>query len=461
MPYVDDNDDSVTMGELVRYNASGEKINSLNVALHRRSRAQRGWRSIGEADAAYADMLNKIDDFTSWGQSRQIIGAMERVERALSDPLIRNPRDLIVHDRDYTSVEEQSGLSDQLLYAPNGWSRGTTSVSLGSWNLGGKTEAQIRAIGNPMIRDSRPTKPYANLGQWFGELRDANRLVSPGVSLPGRAWTSREAAKAYGGGYLNWQFGWNGFIGELKKSAEAIIHSESLINDFLLNSSKLVRRTRTEVLSQDAVQYTGILSPNNYGWRNTTVSSPIGAVRIGVNPFSGFSSVPRSHWRAVVSWKEVVRSFAVFEYFVFDPDGALGRMRRYSQYARHLLGEPALSASTVWELTPWTWMSDWFVDVGGLLSYQESVASDSTVARRCGTVYEVTASVANHVDFRSTTSPTSYLYGSSDSFYNKKFQRRRKGSPYDLSVDWNGLSPQQWTIVGALGMTRAPGVGFA
>lgn len=460
MPYVHDHAAESDVSLLQRFNAAGTLLRSVSSEDWSRERHQWGWRSTGELAAARADLLSDIDKFTTWGQSKQIILAMERVDRALRDPLVRSQRDLPVYDRDYTE-EEYSGRVGSLIKAPTWSSNPGQRVSLSVPSIGKRDELNIRSIAEPMIRNSAPTKPHANLGQWFGELRDSNRMFGSGIlrepALDNPRYASDAAiAQLAAGGYLNYAFGWNGFVSELKKSAEAIVQSEELVREFLVNSAKLHRRTRTKVLSQGAQQYTGILSANNYSWRSTTVSTPAGTISVATNPYSGFSGTPRAHWRAVVSWREEVRSFSLFEYFVADPQGALGRLNTYSQQARLLLGNSVLSASTIWELTPWTWMGDWFVDVGGLLAFQESVATDSLVCRRSGSVYEWEVDVHGVFEYRGNSSPTSELYGTANTFYHLKGQRRRKGSPYGLAPNWDGLTSSQWAIVGALGLTSAP-----
>lgn len=461
MPYVNDSSAETPMGVIKRVSRTGVILSQQPMAISRRTRSQRGWRSVGEYEAAYADMLATQTKFTTWGQSKQVIQAMERVERALTNPLIRG-RELPVHDRDY-SESFQSNLIGSIIPLPTtgsgGYSIPAAELSIsGTPTLGKFTEGEIRARGNKMIRNSRPTKPHSNLGQWFGELRDANRLGSLNDSMSSFS-SAYSIPRNIGGAYLNWQFGWNGFVGDLKAACEALLHAEDLINQFLEDSTKLHYRKRAEILSQGAYQTSGILSSNNYNFRRTSFNSPVIGASVGVNTMFG-ETVSRSHWRASISWTEQLRTFAVFEFFVYDPNGAVNRIRRASQFARKLLGEPLLSASTIYELHPWTWLGDWFVDVGGLLAFQESVASDSTVARRCGTVYEYEINGHLHVDIRATIDPNSTLKGQLETFSERKFQRRRPGNPYDLSVDWSHLTPKQWTILGALGLTRAPRVGI-
>jgi hypothetical protein len=148
----------------------------------------------------------------------------------------------------------------------------------------------------------------------------------------------------------------------------------------------------------------------------------------------------------------------MYEYFVADPDGFAGKINEHAQKAKYLLGDPLISLSTLWELTPWTWLSDWSYNLGGLLSFQESVAQDSLVARRCSTVFESRISVVTHWDpYYSAPFGRVDTSGNCISQLNYRWQRRLAGSPYDMGIDWSGFSPQKWFILGALGLTKAPG----
>jgi hypothetical protein len=262
-------------------------------------------------------------------------------------------------------------------------------------------------------------------------------------------------SKDVGGAYLNGVFGVMPFYNDLMKAAEAILHSDELLKQFALNAAKPVRRTRTHMVSQDT--YKGYSA----GANNTTSSFSKGPASVSIRrhlnlPYSGYNIQTHIDF----SWTESIRSFCTFKYFAFDPKGVMGRLEDYRQKARYLLGLDA-SASVAWEVTRFSWMVDWFYDVGGLLSYQESVASDSLVASRAGLVYEIKLDcVMRHNLFKANTY---YTFKSVDgkpwvTTLSFRDQTRLKGNPYNMGVNWGSLSQKQWFILGALGLSWMPGL---
>lgn len=455
MPYVTEDDNEVITQRQGRGLIVGgvggveESATYVNTSTTVRSRSQYGWRSEGEEAAARQNLLDTLDKNRNWAGQRAIIAAMDRVERSLSNPMTRSPESLVVNERRYTETKHTPRVQERLFtpFSSTTWRFADPVISI---NLYGQpdlpSESTQRVKAGAMIRGAAPTKPHSNLGQWFGELRDVNRLV---------ARSGRNSDQVIGGAYLNWQFGWKGFLGDLMNAAEAVVNSEELINDFLLRSARLHHRKRSEVLNVDSVQ-TSVYIPGSTSPQVRTYSAAgltysllwdcnQGLSARYATPLEGF---------AVASTRTELRSFAVFEFFAFDPEKALERMGSYYQQARQLLGSSIVSASTLYELAPWSWLSDWFFDLGGLLAYQESVASDSLTHRRAGSVVEQISSV--HVSARASRQDVPAWSGVA--VQERKTSRRLPGSPYSMGVDWGPLSGSQWAILGALGFTKAPSV---
>jgi hypothetical protein len=448
MPYISESDSGVEPLDLQNYSPTGVLLKEKTVSVDAWYKSQYGWRSIGEREAARANLQKAIRKNTNWASSRNIVTALDRVERSLTNPIVRPF--LPTNDRIYSETRKTNNAGPWVVW-PNGLRMNTAfDVASLTLNAGQLTDEEVRAIGEPMLRGSIPTKPHANLGVWFAELHDFRRLLT-GVK-PDKV-TSKSS---WGSSYLNWQFGWVPFVSDLKKAAESVLNSEDHVNQFLSDSMKLVPRTRVRTISADAEQFTGTLFPNKFDYRYAIKSSGNGTIRVGANTFSGYNTNPRTQSRVTRSWTERIKTYATFEYFAMDPDGALGRLPAYYQKARNLLGSSAVSAEGLYELAPWSWLVDWYVDIGGLLAYQESVASDSLAMRRSGTVYETIVKTHGHFDIES--SDGLLHFGSHDCFEEKRSQTRVKGNPYSLTPSWAGLTAQQWFILGALGLTRAPGI---
>lgn len=428
------------------------------VVVPKTSALQYGWRSFGEEEAARA-ALAQVQSGARWGDTSSVIAAFERIERATSNPWIR-PDFREVHERRYSLTDWTDAKG---IYSDPGREWTTTfGLDLHEVVPYAMSDAYIRSKGSEMLRSSRPTYPHASLGQWVGELRDFHSLFTNS----GRAMTrDRNMLKAAGSGWLGYQFGWKPFIGDLIKSAEAILNATEYINQFLRDSGRLVYRKRSQMLAQDSWQSEGIYTSPPDVWSfgqnqtftqfSTPYGNAMGRYRSGV----GYDGWRGAFKNLNITSTTEIRTFAKFEYFSFDPDGFLDKLSYYEQNARFLLGLN-LTPDLIWELTPWSWMLDWFFDLGGFLSYQVSVENDSLVMRQSGAVMEQNTSIAATCYAYYGSDPTVPLSGYDKPFYNvnssKRTQIRLPSGPYDMGTTWD-LSNSQWYIIGALGLTRAPG----
>ncbi len=442
-------------------------------------KAQYGWRSIGEKDASQADLL-RVQKNAKWADTSKVISALDRVERALSNPLIRDRGDLICHARTYDVRDTYGQVGSEFrTYTEGGalWTVSRPIFSIAITNVSKMTDSEIDSSGAKLIRNSRPTSPHSNMGQWFGELRDSRRLLTADLAgqLVGgqRKFPKRKGKfnnndflrvqQELAGGYVNAHFGWFPFLGDFIKALQAIADSEKIVNQFLEDSGKLIRRTNRKIIHQNAVQGEFSIHGEKSSYGKYFVNhTEYGAY--GEKAIFGFrqnnSNDLYADCRYNITTVTELRSSALFEYFAYDPQGALPRIQAAQQKAKLLLGDPLLSASTLWELLPWSWMADWFFDVGGLLSYQESVESDSLAARRASTVWETTTSATMDSQIRKGTSSGYLEGGKSTTIATRRYQNRRPGNPYGMGIDWSGFTPQRWFILGALGISNAPGISF-
>jgi len=434
--------------------------------------SQYGWRSKGEIDAAYAAVDNAKD--LQWGDTISLIAAYDRIDRAMSNPMVR-PGRFDVHDRTYVESHRVSAKPlCQIVFdgvpaytaQPNLYSDLISTAAVASDN-------DIRAVGGNMLRESRPTKPHANLSQWFGELYQFGGMFDVPHELPEQLQKYsgskldefrrfREGGRAVGSGYLAGQFGWLPFVGEVINSLDTIANSGPLLDEFVRNSAKLIPRKRRKTTYQDATSFSGILSGagDPHTVYTTTQNRLDSVIGLRAQKTIGLSNF-RFKYDTTVTRVDSYRSSALYEYFVADPSGFLKKAKRFSQEAKYLLGDSNISLSTFWELTPWSWAIDWSFNLGGLLSFQESVAEDGLVARRCSTVWQRDISVVTHWEPFYQTTGNAYvniLDPDLISVTNYRQQRRLAGSPYDMGIDWSGFSTQKWFILGALGLTKAPGV---
>lgn len=395
-----------------------------------RSRSQFGWRTNRVAGPP-AD-VGVIRD----GSLAESLGMVESLDRlsGLTRGGVYPRRSRASHDRTYSETDSIH-LPVPLAWKQNGGSIDeryrkvtlivTNPVSAPSVSLPALADEQ--AIAAKMLRRMRPTRPHAEVARFVGELREFPRFFSGANYLP---TSSREA----GGAYLNVQFGMAPFIGDMQRMADSIVRSKPILDDFVERSSKLTYVAPSE-------------KTDSFVPGTLMASSAQGFLVPG--------SVGQMYGEVVGS--TTIRSFGGYEYFVGDPDDFLSRFQGYHQKAKHLLGTD-LSADVLWQLTPWTWLTDWAVDISGLLAYQESVASDSLVLRDSGSSSYSTSTRSATLRLSQTTFNS--LRGQSRLVATATSKRHRRTSgldPYSLGLG-GSMNPRRWAILGALGLTRAPGI---
>lgn len=327
---------------------------------------------------------------------------------------------------------------DTALHAPNPTALPTpTTLNTQASSYG--TEAWSRFAPKPHVAD---------IGQTFYELKETFFSVRNIVkSLPhlGKmtvrqfdrfATRARKQAHDTGAAYLSWHFGWKPFVQDVIKVVHGVRNFDTKMAKIRKENGQWIHRRGT--------------------LRNTTTRSTSG---------SGACIYPRSTAyfpSTVMSYDttttEYVGFSGCFRYYVpgLEDRTYLGRARTYIR-AFGLNLTPKL----VWNLVPWTWMANWFSNVGQVvgnysdINEHQLVAKYAYITRRSKT--RCLAKCTFQTKFRSTYKPTTYdvatNYG--EAYTDSETYTRVGASPFGFSVGWDGLNSFQLSILAALGVTRA------
>jgi hypothetical protein len=325
---------------------------------------------------------------------------------------------------------------------------GPLDLSLGAgttfpgWNsiVSDKQTSRLHALGNRAISESSPTAPEAGLVTLVGEL--SSLPLIPGLQSF-RSFTPRSA----GSEYLNVEFGIKPLIRDIQTLAQAVLSSKKLVEQYRRDAGRVVRRRRFLVDGdvQTSVQVdTPILLgiPRYYRKGSST-------------PYSATTFFAQTSPRGIVHTRtsEDVWFSGAFSYFLEETDTLLGKLSAYEQMANRLLGG-RLDASAVWELTPWSWLIDWFADISSFVGRVNRLSSDSLVLRYGYVMHhvhhEVTLMLPNQPTRFGQVVPTPQLTFHGD------VKRRVRSTPYGFGLDVEALTPSRWAILAALGLTRTP-----
>lgn len=197
---------------------------------------------------------------------------------------------------------------------------------------------------------TNPGKPSVRLPVFLFELRELPRLIrDTGRTLLGKPPGKTVAGKA-GSAYLGWQFGWKPLIKDL--------------TDLVTFASAVEKRKLALRKMADKGGYRGKYSLN--GGKGVSDSN--------------YYDIVWSMWpwcKLRITSTTTVRRWAVCQWEPNLPPGILSDDTALTNYARKsvLALHKQQILSNVWEALPWSWLFDYFTNIGNMLE-----ATDNSVA---------------------------------------------------------------------------------
>lgn len=295
------------------------------------------------------------------------------------------------------------------------------------------SSSELDAFGTTAIANVEPTNPISNLLGALGEIKSEGIPLTPAIhSWRPRTWTAKNA----GSEYLNVEFGWKPLISDIRKTANAITHSDKLVQQYSRNSGRKIKRAMTLPGSTEVISQT------------KTVGGVYPTPSIG----PPFSEAPME--REITETKFSRRWFeGCFTYYLppFDPDGH--NFKRNRQIANYLYGA-RVDPELVWNLTPWTWAIDWLGNFGDVL-HNVGAFRDNGLVMQYGyvmdtTIHDVTTTISN-IKYYSIPDTTF----SCSTTLRTTVKQRRTATPYGFGLDVSSFSDRQKAILIALGFSRA------
>jgi hypothetical protein len=142
-----------------------------------------------------------------------------------------------------------------------------------------------------------------------------------------------------------------------------------------------------------------------------------------------------------------------FVYYIPVPSGIYGRLGKYIEEYDRVLGL-SLDPASVWALTPWSWLLDWFFDIREMITLTTLNHDDNLVMNYGYGMETIIRTVVQKSRFAEGFSNTGISYCSSYSTTTSK--RRIRANPYGFvsSGDTSLLDPYRLAILGALGVSR-------
>jgi hypothetical protein len=286
------------------------------------------------------------------------------------------------------------------------------------------SDASLRISGTSAIARVLPTAPTAGLSTLVGEtIQAVPRLI--GSSLK----ESTSILRGLGGEHLNLQFGWLPLVSDVRSIAKSVKNSHAIIRQYARDSDQKIRRRYVYPMVENTQTF--VTSSLRLTSNLAVTGGPSPSATITRNSFTKvwFSGAFRYHLNLGPSFWE--------------------RAALHEQYANRLLGT-RLTPEVLWELAPWSWLVDWFTNVGDVVKNISYLGSDGLVMQ-----YGYAMGHTSNSCVLTAAPPTSasYLRVPVRTTVSES-KRRIAANPYGFGIDDVSLSAMQLSILAALGLTR-------
>lgn len=310
---------------------------------------------------------------------------------------------------------------------------------------------------------ARPDKPAAGLGQFLVELRDLPQVPFRRGAQQFRSLFTRTGGalrnvprvlvrelsdfRNLGSEYLNGVFGWKPFVNDLRKMYNLQQRLDARIARLVRENGKWTRR-KAQVKSESEVvkDYSRF-----YGWAYANVR--------GGPPNWMFDG--GTQYDITTRWSEKVWFSGSFRYYTPDIGSSQWTVR-----AKQALFGALPSPETLWEVLPWSWLIDWFTNVGDIYANVSPGAVDNLVLgdsfimkhytweRTCtASCWHSALPLGADPKLRSGWPALNATYASSEKHEIKA--RVSSGNPFGLGFKMIDCTAGQLGILAALGISRS------
>jgi len=317
------------------------------------------------------------------------------------------------------------------------------------------------ALGPQAFDRLRPRLSEVNGFVALAELRDLPKMLTTSASAFKNQWedlthtTTRgyrrsrliydmsNVHKATADHFLNHAFGWAPFISDLSKFLNTVQDQTKIMEQMSRDNGNWVKRARTMSQTENVTLiqqgYAGGLP-----WRPEFDSM---CNNIDLSLYSPY------RWVQTTSVLE--RTWAVGQFSYYRPEYDLNRLDYLSglnqvRRAFTLYGV-RINPSTLWQITPWSWLFDWFAGFGTWLSRVTSIVQDEIAAKYLY-IMKTTQRVTSHDVTVNWKDGVHQLHWSNSQ---STKQRVESNNPFGFTLPAGGLSAKQIAIMVALGLSRS------
>lgn len=296
---------------------------------------------------------------------------------------------------------------------------------------------ELNAKGATAISRCSPVNSHSEVLTSLAETLKDGLPAVPGIST----WRDRAAiSKGAGSEYLNAQFGWIPLISDIHDAVGAAKNAAKIMDQFKRDAGRNVRR-RYEFPVEKSTEIVRSYSGFGAGTSAGLATGVLQGSHFYNSDESGFYYTERETTRK--TWFS-----GAFTYHMPAQNTQVGRfMSAIQEYDLLFGGVP--TPDVLWNLTPWSWATDWFANTGDVLSNISNAALYGQVLRYGYLMEKTTIVDRNHLELPQCKVATKF-----DSVVKTTIKRRIQANPFGFGVSFDGLNAYQLSILAALGMTR-------
>lgn len=293
------------------------------------------------------------------------------------------------------------------------------------------------AKGATAIARVEPLNPLASATTALAELRKEGLPKLAGIEYLQKSSKKSLAQKA-GSDYLNTQFAALPLVSDVNKLVKSVRESEKIISQVHRDSGKLIRRRYSFPLETS----TSITSVSG----NLAVPQPALASYF-------YRSTDKTVKTTEVTTERQFSFSGAFTYYLPPGGDLLSKVSEHALIAHKLYGAE-ITPEVVYNLTPWSWALDWVTNTGDNIHNMVAWAQYGLimpygyVMMRKKITTRVTITGLDMYNVKQTKLISEYGVES---------KTRYPASPIGFGYNTSDFSAGQWSIIGALGLTMAPG----
>lgn len=307
----------------------------------------------------------------------------------------------------------------------------TLGRSYGSNQLPDKiTGTTLNFIGTKGIRNN-PVQPQGDIGQFLGEIHD----------LPKAGLNSIKALKeqvgffrSLGKDYLNYQFGWKPFLKSLRQHFKNCAEADVILRQLARDNGRYVRRSLNLPVEKD------VTITNTKGY--FTSPSLVSYLYDGKQQQFKTETYERNRWFRG-RFRYWIPTMTTQSFWSIEANQQRNRLSRVVYGA-------SMTPDLVWQLTPWSWLLDWYGNIGDIVSNMTDIELNNLhidyAYAMCSERKETTWVVK--APFKGSGLVTCIAQDLEET------KGRAPSSPFGFGFDMNSISPYQSSILAALSATR-------